>query len=123
MLSRDAILEADDLARERVAVPEWGKPPDDFVFVRGLTGAERDAFEQSKYVRVPDSDDLELSLKNLRARLAVLSVCDEAGKRLFADDDAALLGGKNAVALARIYEVAARLSGLTVEAREADSKN
>jgi len=43
LLTRDAILEAQDLQHEEVYIPEWGGS----VRVRTLTGAERDAFEQS----------------------------------------------------------------------------
>ena len=43
MLTREQILGSDDLKRQTVAVPEWGGD----VFVRMLTGGERDAFEVS----------------------------------------------------------------------------
>jgi hypothetical protein len=42
-LTRDAILQAPDLQGEDVAVPEWGGT----VRVRGLSGAQRDAYEAS----------------------------------------------------------------------------
>ena len=41
MLSRNAILNADDLPRKEVFVSEWNGS----VFVRALTGAERDKRE------------------------------------------------------------------------------
>jgi len=41
LLTRDQILQAQDIARETVSVPEWGGS----VLVRGLTGQERDAYE------------------------------------------------------------------------------
>ena len=46
-LNREAILAAEDLPRELVEVPEWGGA----VYVRALTGAERDQFEASKIGR------------------------------------------------------------------------
>ena len=45
-LTADQILGADDLEMEFVPTPEWANgTPDAGVFVRGLTGFERDAFE------------------------------------------------------------------------------
>ena len=41
-LTRDAILEAEDIETEEVAVPEWGGN----VLVRGLSGTQRDIWEQ-----------------------------------------------------------------------------
>ena len=41
ILTRDEILESEDLATETVSVPEWGGS----VIVRALTGTERDAYE------------------------------------------------------------------------------
>jgi len=102
-LTKDQILRADDLPREQVDVPEWGGS----VFVRTMTGAERDAFEQSI------ADDSGRNLANLRARLAVLAVVDADGERLFADSDALSLGNKSAAALSRIFNVAQRLNALT----------
>ena len=43
ILGKKAILAAQDIPTEPVAVPEWGGE----VLVRGLSGADRDAFEAS----------------------------------------------------------------------------
>lgn len=106
-LTRDAILQADDLLVEDVEVPEWGG----VVRVRGLTGAERDAFE-SEIVELRGKK-ARLNTQNFRAKLAARSVVDEDGQRLFSDHDAQLLGQKSAAALQRVFEVAQRLSGLS----------
>ena len=42
-LSRDTILQREDIKTEDVEVPEWGGT----VRVRGMSGVERDAFEAS----------------------------------------------------------------------------
>ena len=47
ILSKDAILAADDLPRETVHVPEWGGD----VYVRTMSGTDRDAFETSLIAR------------------------------------------------------------------------
>lgn len=117
ILTREQILEAQDLQKELVEVPEWGGA----VYVRALTGTERDAFEQSmiemRTVRRGRREETvrELRLQNLRARLCAMTICDENGNRLFTDADIQLLGQKSASALNRVFEVAQRLSGLRDE--------
>lgn len=117
ILSKEAILSADDLVKELVEVPEWGGA----VYVRALTGAERDAFEQSmvemRTVRQGRKQETvrEMRLQNIRARLCALTICDEEGNRLFTDADVQALGRKSASALNRVFQVAQRLSGLTDE--------
>jgi hypothetical protein len=107
LLTREQILAADDLKRETIPVPEWGGD----VIVKSLTGAERDAFEDS--VVKQRGKSRELNLRNARARLVSLSLIDEAGNRLFTDADVELLGKKSAAALDRVFSAAQRLSGLT----------
>lgn len=108
LLSRDAILGADDRKTEDVAVPEWGGS----VRVRSLSGAERDAFE-SHVVSVRSDGSKSVNLRNVRAKLVSLSVVDEAGERLFSDADVDALGDKSAAALERVFDVARHLSGLS----------
>lgn len=104
MLSRDAILQMDDLPRELVKVPEWGGD----VYVSTLTGTSRDSFEQSM-----QGKKNKLNLDNVRARFAVLTLVDDKGVRLFTDADAKLLGEKSAAALDRVFAVAQRLNGFS----------
>lgn len=117
LLNREAILKADDLPKELVEVPEWGG----YVYVRTLTGLERDAFEES--VTQQRGKSIKMNLRNIRAKLVALSVVDEGGKRIFSDADAKFLGEKSASALDRIFEVAQRLSGLRDEDVEELAKN
>jgi hypothetical protein len=101
-LSRDAILGASDIETETVDCPEWGLK----VTVKSMTGSQRDAFEQS--IR----RDGKLDLRNARAKLLVSVIVNENGTRIFTDSDAPALGKKSAKVLNRLYEAAARLSGL-----------
>lgn len=117
LLTRDQILKAQDLPTEDVPVPEWGGT----VRVRALTGAERDAFEQS--IVEQRGRSARMNLQNLRAKLVALTVVDEEGNRIFSDSDAKLLGKKSALALNRVFEVAQKLSGLTSEDVEELTKN
>lgn len=112
ILSRDAILQADDLPRELVAMPEWGGS----VYVRGLNGSERDRLEAS--LTTQKGKDPQELYRDFSARLVAMCVVDEAGKSLLQEGDVPLLGRKSAVTLRRIVEVAQRLSGVS----EADVK-
>lgn len=117
ILTRQAILEALDIPREAVDVPEWGGA----VYVRGLSGTERDRFEAS--VVQQKGRDRTLNLSNVRAKLCALCIVDEDNKRLFSDMDVQALGGKSAAALSRVFDAAQKLSGLTTEDVEELSKN
>jgi hypothetical protein len=108
-LTRENILQAQDIQTEEVEVPEWGGT----VLVRGLMGEERDALEASMIEG--KGKNYNVNLRNLRAKLVARSVVDENGKRIFEDSDIAALGKKSATALARVYDVAQRLSGLSNE--------
>ena len=117
LLSKTAILAAQDLQTEDVEVPEWGGA----VRVRSFTGRERDAFEASM-VR-GDGRDRKVDLTNMRARLVGLTVIDETGQRLFTDDEVDLLGAKSGAALDRVFAVAQKLNGLSGADVEELSKN
>ena len=117
MLNRDAILGADDLLTETVAVPEWGGE----VIVKTLTGAERDAWEAANVVGTGKKAHVEMG--NIRARLVAAAVVDEAGALVFTAADAEALGGKSAAALDRVFAVAMRLNGLSDRDIEDLSKN
>lgn len=107
LLSKTDILGTNDLPTQDVSVPEWGGE----VRIRGLTGAERDAFEAAIAQR--KGKDVRMNLQNVRARLVAMSAVDEEGKRLFTDEDVTALGAKSAVALERVFTAAMQLSGLT----------
>jgi hypothetical protein len=102
-LSRDEILSSNELLKKEVRVPEWKGT----VFVREMSGAERDAYEASLY------RDKEASLQNARAKLAVRCICDANGSLMFGEQDIAALGEKSSRALDRIGRAAQKLNGLS----------
>ena len=117
-LSRDAILQREDIVTEDVEVPEWGGT----VRVRGMSGVERDKFEAGLIQqpvangrRRKPQEQQQTNMENIRAKLCSWCCVDEQGGRLFAESDVQALGGKSAAALARIFDVATRLSGITEE--------
>lgn len=104
---REQIFGKIDLRMEKVEVPEWNLN----LTVRGLTGSERDSYENS--LMDQSGKKTKLSLFNARAKLVALCVVDEHGQRVFSDEDAGFLGTKSAAALDRIFSVAQELSGIT----------
>jgi len=114
ILTKDQILQAEDIRRERVEVPEWGGD----VFVRTMTGSERDQLEISIIGKQG-----ERNLENLRAKIVALSVVDEEGNRVFSFEDTPALALKSARAMDRVFAVAQRLSGFTPKDVEELTKN
>lgn len=111
-LSRDQIRQADDIKIVEVPVPEWGGS----VLVRGMSGTERDRFEQSNIAGKGKNRDV--NLRGYRARLAIWSCVDEQGAFLFTEKDEDWLGAKSAAALSRIVDEASILSGISEKDQE-----
>jgi len=105
ILNREAILGALDLKKELVKVPEWGGE----VYISMMTGEARDAWEQGLV------GGKGANLDNIRARLVSFTAVDDAGKRIFTNEDAIALGQKSATALERCVKVAQKLNRLTEE--------
>lgn len=94
---------ATKIPRERLELPELGG----FVYVKGMTGAERDEFEKS-------CRDVKGRLRgNTRARLAVRTVINEDGSRVFSDDDIQTVGRIRVDVLQKIFNLAQKLSGIS----------
>ena len=117
LLDREAILKANDIEKREVYIPEWGGS----VYVRGMTGRERDQFEAS--IIRQRGRNTEINMKNARAKLVVMCTVDQEGNRLFTDADVAPLADKSAKALDRIFAVAQELSGITREDMEELTEN
>lgn len=105
-LTREAILAADDLPCESVDVPEWGGP----IWVRTMTGAQRDQFEQK--CQASERAGGKLDLRGIRALLVVLTASDQGGKLLFTAGDIPALQEKSARALDRVFTASSKLNGI-----------
>ena len=115
--SRDSILESKTHKTEQIDVPEWGG----VVFVRTMSGEERDDFEASLVDAA--GPDQKKNFRNLRARLLVKTIVDENGNRLFSDADAVPLGRQSAVILDRVFSISQRLNSLGQQDIEKLTKN
>ena len=109
ILSRQDILDADDILKELVEVPEWGGA----VYVKGLSGAARGKYEAS--IIAVHGNKTITDVEGMRYKMAAITICDEDGKLLFSDKDIKALAEKSAAALQRIFDVAKRLSKISDE--------
>lgn len=92
MLSKSAILAADDKKIITMDVPEWGGS----VGIRVMSGTERDRFE-SEFVGGNKSVDM------VRAKLVAKCLCDDDGERLFTEQEIPALGEKSAAVLDKLF--------------------
>lgn len=112
LLTREAFLSKTALRVEKVQIPG----SDDFVYVRGLTGAERDQFEESNLIRERNKKgalNFDVRMANVRSTLVVKGLCNEQGTRLLTDDDVEAVSKLPAAVIAHLYNVIASLSGIT----------
>lgn len=115
MLSKDEILDLRKPKVQPLTLPGGGE-----VFLRVMTGVDRDSFEAGNYREV--GGKVKFDLSNARARLAVRVLCDAAGKRLFGDADAGQVGQIDAVTLDAIYTAARTLNRMGAKEEEEDRK-
>ena len=106
-LTREMILEANDVQSEPCEVPEWGGT----VYVRVMSGAQRDVFEQWAIDR--RSNGGQQSIRDLKALMVVLSVVDAEGKPLFELKDLALIQTKNYKAIDRIFQMSDKVNKIS----------
>ncbi len=117
MLTKEQILSASDLKTATVDVPEWGG----VLTIRTMTGADRDAFEQSTYKK--NGDDYQVNMKDIRARLCASCVVDENGELVFGETDIRALSRKSSLVLDRVFSACQELNGLTGKDVEELAKN
>ena len=111
-LGRDAILKKNDMAIRKLSVPAWGGS----VYVRNMTGVDRDAWEK-------ESSDRGDNVTQIMASLCAKSICDAKGELLFTAADIPALNQKSCAALSRVYEMALSLSKVTKEDIKELAKN
>lgn len=98
-LRREDILAfRENLPKVRVEVENFGS-----VFVRCMTGAEREQFE-AEHLKAPST--------NFRARLVVATVCNEHGVLLFLTGDVASVAELPTSFLDPVFVAASKLNGV-----------
>lgn len=114
-LTREQILAAVDRKIEPIEVPEWGGT----VYVRSLSGSERDALEW----QVKQAAESGALGQNARARFAASFICDESGSPLFTENDIEALGAKSGAALDRVWNAGNLLNKFSDDNVEKLAKN
>ncbi len=111
-LTAEEFLAASDLVIEKVETHEL--KPGSFVWVKSLTAAERGNIDADA-ARFRESKGKDSGfVKDFSIMLAFRCVCNAKGERFFTDiKQVEQLKKKNAAVIARIAEVAAKLSGLS----------
>ncbi len=118
-LDRESILKPRALKIEKVHVPEW----DGDVYVREMTGAERDWLDARMYDREKRDVSL-LNVPNYRATIAALVLSDAQGNLLYNKAvDIPLLSSQPAAALERVMVAGLRVNGMAEDAVEDAEKN
>ena len=120
LLDRKQLLKKDKLKIEKVELPGG-----DHVFVREMTGRERDTFEQSLIKENKEAvGGIERSLEDFRAKIAVVTMCDEQGNLLLTPKDASVLStSMSAAKLSEIANKASVLNAITQSDKETLVKN
>lgn len=120
MLDKKALL-----AKEVLEIVKVNLGKGDFVYVRQMTGRERDKFEQSLIKENKAAEGgYEKALDDFRAKLAVVTVCDEAGNLILSTNDASTLSQMmSAARLEKIVNKAQDLNKISEEDKENLVKN
>ncbi len=119
---RSKILQTKDLKIEPIFIEEW----DQQLYIRSMTGRERDVFLKGYLVEDPEDEGKVIqNNENYSAQVLVLTICaDPEGKeRVFKDGDVELLGEKSGKVISKLWLAAQKLSGLSTEEQGEQLKN
>lgn len=103
---KDLILNKQDKKLTPLTVEEWGVT----VHLRTWSGSERAKFQ--------DWYKTQTDMGKLLGMLCAMSVCDEAGNRLFTEADVDALNEKSVTALDAVAAAVLALNGITPDAVE-----
>jgi len=128
LLSRNSLL-----AKEKIEIVEVDLGKDDkgepqSVFVRQMSGRERDVWERSFVKEIKDNRGTVIghdqAFEDFRAKLAVVTVCNSEGMLILKPSDAPILSqNMSAATLEKIVNATQKLNAITEEDKEAIVKN
>lgn len=124
-MNREEFLAFNDTVIEEVFIKEMNTE----LFVKNLTGAERAQWEMDPIAVNNDAkkgNTLQFTKSRIvsaKERLVELATCNKDGSRFFKDGDASAIGRRNARVISALYDVGARLSGITKEDLDELAKN
>ena len=130
-ITRESLLEQQDtLSMEKVELQDSKGNVRGHVFVREMTAKEKNTWEMSLTKRLPKignkQQETEMNLEDYRTKLAICTLCDEHGVRLFEmkPNIIASLGEKlSASNMERIADTASKLNKITKEDQDETLKN
>lgn len=101
---------------------------DEFVYVKQMSGRDRDLFDKSLTKEIKNDkgevERFERDLDGFRAKLAVVTVCDEKGELLLSPEDVETLNKNMGLRrLEKIADAASKLNKLGLAAKEELTKN
>ena len=116
------------LTKEKLEIVKVDLGNNEFVYVTQMTGRERDRFERSLMRETKDAKGktlgYEQALDDFRAKLAVVTLCDQDGNMLLDPKDVSVLSqSMSAVRLEKIANAAQKINAITEEDKEALVKN
>ena len=114
------------LTKQQLEIKQVDLDDGNYVFVKEMTGHERDSFEKSLYVVTGEGKNSKVTTKldDFRAKLAVCTVCDEKGELLLAFSDYPKLAKSiSARNLEKIVNEAQSLNKISEDDKEALTKN
>lgn len=123
MLTAEQLLKKAPLLQEKVVLDE---ETGDFVYVRQMTAHEKSIWEMSQIQKsgAGKKTEYNVTLDDYRAKLAVVTLCDEEGHLLFLPSQYLELSQNiSAATLEKIVDVAQRLNAITEEDRDELVKN
>lgn len=104
---------------QTVDIPEWGGQ----VHVFSMTADQGDRFAEMNFAADPkDARRLVFTRKGYTARVALFTVCDEAGRPLFTEEDLGWLAEMDAAAMKKIVTAAGELGCLGDDSGEDEAK-
>ncbi|MCZ2155742.1 MAG: hypothetical protein LC114_17895 [Bryobacterales bacterium] len=127
-LTREQILNVNDIERKEIEIPEWGGT----VWIRQLTRGEQDAYLKRQMggakVKAGKKDIAgefdAASIYGHDTWLCSRGICDEEGKPLFNEKDVDALAKKNGTAIGRIAQEIVQFSGMAEDLPvEEEAKN
>lgn len=122
LLTKAQILAADAKKTKDVPVKEWGGT----VRLQELSAADRDLWEAESFITEPGDDGeatARFNPKQARARLVVRCLVDESGKRMFTDDEVAVVGSLSASSVQKLFNAARTLNAVSADDIEELEKN
>lgn len=119
-LKKDDILQAVDIEREKVEVPEWNG----VVYIGLMSAKERYQYEQYSLRQEQDENGYpNIDVYHFTMRLLAATLSDKEGNILFSKDDIEELASKSTDVLTRLFDIAFKINFLCDEGIEEAAKN